>query len=311
MKHTLRPYKSLGIAILVGVGLTMVPHLAVAQANDLRQLIHGSNAAFIGGSQGYLGVELADIDNEKVQTLKLKEARGALITLIDHDAPAGKIGLRVNDVVIQLDGKDVKNADQLRHMLKEIPAGRKVSIEISRDGNIQTMAVELADRQMLGHAVWNTLGSGGDVFSSPQSMGMLPGSGDAPTSGGGFHIPFFGSSLNVGVMVEPLTSQMADYLGVQSGLMVKQVARRSNAAAAGLKAFDVILKVGAEQIANVAGWDRALRANQGKSVQITILRDKKQQMLMLQVDPKRGQGAFISPTEDDERLLPAQRSDCV
>src|SRR5512146_2595540 len=148
MKHTLRPYKSLGYAILVGVGLMMVPRLAAAQANDLRQLIQGSDAAFIGGSQGYLGVELADIDNEKAQTLKLKEARGALITLIDHDAPAGQIGLRVNDVVIQLDGKDVKNADQLRHILKEIPAGRKVSIEISRDGNIQTMAVELADRQL-------------------------------------------------------------------------------------------------------------------------------------------------------------------
>lgn len=311
MKHTLRPYKSLGYAILVGVGLMMVPRLAAAQANDLRQLIQGSDAAFIGGSQGYLGVELADIDNEKAQTLKLKEARGALITLIDHDAPAGQIGLRVNDVVIQLDGKDVKNADQLRHILKEIPAGRKVSIEISRDGNIQTMAVELADRQLLGHAVWNKIGSGGDVFSSPQSMGMLPGSGDAPTSGGGFHIPFFGSSLNVGVMVEPLTSQMADYLGVQSGLMVKQVARKSDAAAAGLKAFDVILKVGAEQIANVAGWDRALRANQGKSVQITILRDKKQQMLTLQVDPKHGQGAFISPAKDGGKPLQAQRSDCV
>lgn len=310
MKHTLRPYKCLGIAILAGVGLMIVPHLAVAQANDLRQLIQGSDAAFIGGSQGYLGVELADIDNEKAQTLKLKEARGALITLIDHDAPAGQIGLRVNDVVIQLDGKDVKNADQLRHILKEIPAGRKVSIEISRDGNIQTLAVELADRQLLGHAVWNKI-SGGDVFSSSPSMGMLSGSGDAPTSGGGFHFPFFGSSLNVGVMVEPLTSQMADYLGVQSGLMVKQVARKSDAAAAGLKAFDVILKVGAEQIANVAGWDRALRANQGKSVQITILRDKKQQMLTLQVDPKHGQGAFISPGKDGGQPLPIQHSDCV
>ena len=59
-------------------------------------------------------------------------------------------------------------------------------------------------------------------------------------------MPFFGSSLNVGAMVEPLTSQMAEYLGVPNGLMVKQVARKSEAAAAGLKAFDVILKVGTE-----------------------------------------------------------------
>jgi C-terminal processing protease CtpA/Prc len=104
---------------------------------------------------------------------------------------------------------------------------------------------------------------------------------------GGFHFPFFGSTLNVGALVEPLTSQMAEYLGVPSGLMVKQVARKSEAASAGLKAFDVILKVGAEPVTTVADWDRALRANRGKSVPVTILRDRKQQTITLQVDSRR------------------------
>jgi membrane-associated protease RseP (regulator of RpoE activity) len=99
-------------------------------------------------------------------------------------------------------------------------------------------------------------------------------------------MPFFGSSLNVGALVEPLTSQMADYLGVPGGLMVKQVARKSEAEAAGLKAFDVILKVGSDPIATVADWDRSLRANQGKPVQVSVLRDRKQQALTLQVDSK-------------------------
>ncbi len=98
------------------------------------------------GSQGYLGVDLTDVDQEKAQSLRLKEVRGAVITLIDHDAPAGQIGLRVNDVVLKLNGQRVEGAEQLRRMLREIPAGRKVSMEISRDGNIQTLAVELAER---------------------------------------------------------------------------------------------------------------------------------------------------------------------
>jgi membrane-associated protease RseP (regulator of RpoE activity) len=102
-----------------------------------------------------------------------------------------------------------------------------------------------------------------------------------------FHMPFFGSTLNVGAMVEPLTSQMADYLGVPNGLMVKQVARRSEAAAAGLRAFDVILKVGPDAISTSADWERSLHANKGKPVQVTILRDRKQQTLTLQVDSKR------------------------
>ena len=171
-----------------------------------------------------------------------------------------------------------------------------MSLEISRDGNMQTLAVELADRRAMEHEVWNKLGNGGDVFAPGAGDGDSGGGGDAPLPGG-FHMPFFGSSLNVGAMVEPLTAQMAEYLGVPSGLMVKQVARKSEAATAGLKAFDVILKVGADAMTTLADWDRALRANQGKPVQVTILRDRKQQTLTLQVDSKAHQGEL----EDSSR----------
>jgi C-terminal processing protease CtpA/Prc len=304
MKHFMRPYRSFGFVVLAGAAAlaAMAPPGARAQGRELAQLLEGSNPLLLHStSQGYLGVDLADIDQEKAQGLKLKEVRGALITLIDHDAPAGQIGLKVNDVVLQLNGQNVEGAEQLRRMLKEIPAGRKVSLEISRDGNVQTLAVELADRRVMEHDVWNKIGSGGDVFAQGSGMGILTGSGDAPLPGA-FHMPFFGSSLNVGALVEPLTSQMAEYLGVANGLMVKQVVRKSEAAAAGLKAFDVILKVGSESISTSADWDRALRSNAGKPVQVTILRDKKQQTLTLQVDSKHKQGELecevICPSGD-------------
>ncbi len=225
------------------------------------------------------------MDQEKAQSLKLKEVRGAVITLIDHDAPAGQIGLKVNDVVLKLNGQPVEGAEQLRRMLREIPAGRKVSLEISRDGNMQTLAVELADRRVMEHDVWNKIGNSGDGFTqSPPGLGILGNGGDAPLPRVSHAV--LRQQLNVGALVEPLTSQMAEYLGVPSGVMVKQVARKSEAAAAGLQAFDVILKVGTEAITNLSAWDRALRANQGKPVQVTILRDRKQQTLTLQVDSK-------------------------
>jgi C-terminal processing protease CtpA/Prc len=286
MKHFLRPCICLGWVVLVGVAIA--PPGVRAQGRGLIELFQEPNALLRSGSQGYLGVDLADVDQEKAQALKLKEVRGAIITLIDHDAPAGQIGLKVNDVVIQLNGQAVEGAEQLRRMLREIPAGRKVSLEISRDGNIQTLAVQLADRRAMEHDVWNRIGTGGDIFATPPAgMGILAeGGGDAPLPGG-FHMPFFGSSLHVGALVEPLTSQMAEYLGVHSGLMVKQVARKSEAAKAGLKAFDVILKVGPDAVATLADWERALHANQGKPVQVTVLRDRRQQTITLQVDSKR------------------------
>jgi len=302
MKHLLRPYRSLGFVVMLGAGLAMAPASAPAQATEITQILQEPSPLLLhsSSSQGYLGVDVADLDSGKAQELKLKEVRGAVITLIDHDAPAGQIGLKVNDVVIQLNGQNVEGAEQLRRMLREIPAGRKVSLEISRDGNVQTLAVELADRRAMEHDVWNKLGNGGDVFASSPGMGILAG-GDGSLPGA-FRLPIFGSTLNVGALVEPLTTQMAEYLGVPSGLMVKQVARKSEAAAAGLKAFDVILKVGPDAITNVSGWDRALRANQGKPVQVTILRDKKQQTVTLQVDSKH-KGEL-----EEEEIFPA--GDC-
>jgi predicted metalloprotease with PDZ domain len=276
---------------------------ARAQSTDIGELLQGTNPLLQhSSSQGYLGVWIDDVDAEKAQALKLKEVRGAVITLIDHDAPAGQIGLRVNDVVVQLNGQNVEGAEQLRRMLREIPPGRKVSLEFSRDGNLQTTSVELVDHRAMEHDVWNKLGNNGDVFAQAPGMGVLPGGGDAPLPGM-FHMPIWGPTLNVGAMVEPLTGQMAEYLGVPSGLMVKQVAHKSEAATAGFKAFDVILKVGPDVVTTMSDWDRALRSNQGKQVQVTILRDKKQQTLTLQVDSKRKTGAL-----EMEELFPS--GDC-
>ncbi|HEX4029902.1 MAG TPA: PDZ domain-containing protein [Terracidiphilus sp.] len=305
MKHLLRPYRKLHphaqrIAIAAaGAWLAIVLVVAVlvcaarpgrAQTTAVIHFLHRPFPLLAhSSSQGYLGVSITDVDADKAQALKVKEAHGAVITLIDHDAPAGQVGLKINDVVLALNGQTVDGADQLRKMLREIPPGHKISLEISRDGNIQTMAVELAERKTLDHDVWDKIDSDGDGIAPVPGMAILPGGsggGDEPYSSG-FHLPFFGSSLNVGTLVEPLTSQMADYLGVAGGLMVKQVTRKSEAATAGFRAFDVILKVGMDAITTSADWERALRSNQGKPVQVTILRDKKQQTLTLQVDSKR------------------------
>jgi len=120
-------------------------------------------------------------------------------------------------------------------------------------------------------------------------------------------MPSFGSSLKVGALVEPLTAQMAAHLGVDSGLMVKEVTHKSDAETAGLRAFDVILKVGSDTIATSADWDRALRANQGKPVQVIILRDKKQETLTLQVNSKhRDKGELEMPLTPDQQKELAQ-----
>jgi len=97
MKHFLRPYRKVRITLaFVGAtaALALVPHLAHAQAQEMSPMFEDpSPFAVRASAAGYLGVDIEDIDTDKAQALKLKEVRGAVITLIDHDAPAGQIGL--------------------------------------------------------------------------------------------------------------------------------------------------------------------------------------------------------------------------
>jgi membrane-associated protease RseP (regulator of RpoE activity) len=290
MKYLLRPFQSIAFvpaALLVfGAGFWLSPPGAMAQSTKIVQFLEQVDPLLSHSSPGYLGVLVTDVDNDAASRLKLKEVRGALITLIDHDAPAGQIGLRVNDVVLEVNGQRVEGSEQFGRMLREIPAGRKVTLMLSRDGSSQTVEVQLVDRKVMEQDVWNKLGNSTEISGQTPALGILPGGGgDVPETG--FHMPFVGTnSLHVGAMVEPLTAQMADYLGVPGGIMVKGVTRKSEAAAAGILARDVILKVGNDPISTTADWDRALRANQGKPVQVTILRDRKLQIINLQVDSK-------------------------
>jgi membrane-associated protease RseP (regulator of RpoE activity) len=279
MKYILRPYIAIALAVVLSAAAG-----GRAQSSRVSQLLEKFDPLLTHSPQGYLGVLVSDVDNDSATKLKLKEVRGALITLIDHDAPAGQVGLRVNDVVLEVNGQRVEGAEQFGRMMREIPAGRKVNLLISRDGNTQNLEVQLCDRKVMEQDVWNKFNHPADSGGPAPTKSLFTGSGDV--GGSHFPFPFSGSSLNVGAAVEPLQPQTAEVLGIQNGILVRQVARKSEAAAAGFKPKDVILKVGTEIIKTTADWDRALRSNQNSPVQVTILRDGKQQVLNLQVDSK-------------------------
>lgn len=285
MKHLLRPYteRRNWIALALAGGLIAASATGLpAQGLQLRELWAQRWLLLHSHSQGLLGVYVGDVDQDRAQALHVREMHGAEITILDHDAPASKAGLKLHDVIVQMNGQAVENAEQVRRVLHETPPGKKVQLVISRDGAPLTFTVQMADRRKVQEEAWEELGAPG-VANVP-SQGFLSGGGNAPS---GFHLPFTGNSLHVGVMVEPLTAQMADFLGVNGGVMIKSVAHKSAADAAGLKRHDVILEVGGENVATASDWERLLRGADGKPVQVAIFRDRAKQLVLLQVDGKR------------------------
>lgn len=98
------------------------------------------------GGSAYLGVDIADITSDRLGALKLKEEKGVEVTMVDQDAPAGKAGIKEHDVILTLNGTAIESKTQLHRMIRETPAGRLVTLGLSRDGQPLTIKVQLANR---------------------------------------------------------------------------------------------------------------------------------------------------------------------
>ena len=234
-------------------------------------------------AQGYLGVNLSEVDTDRITALHLKDAHGAEVTLVDHDAPAGKSGLKVHDVILQLDGQPVENAEQLKHRLLDMPSGRTVSFLVNRDGAPLTINVQLCDREELEHKAWSRHKTVPEPAPPTRSGFSQTFVGRPSTAVTGILDTVMPKGLYVGAELNPVRTQLADYFGVSSGtgLLVENVDYQSPAARAGLKAGDVVVKVESQQMTSKGDWVKAIRNHRGHLVQVTVMRNKQEQVLTM------------------------------
>jgi serine protease Do len=291
MKHFLR----LGWTFFAAGGtlLAVGNHQSFAQPIS----VFSDTPAYLAhNSQSYLGIDIHDIDNDRATALKLKDLHGAEIVTVDHDAPANKAGLKIHDVVLEMNGQRVEGADQLRRMLRETPPGHTVNFVVSRDGQQQNISVELADRAKVEANAWSKHFTVPDPSEAPTTQDGLVG----PSTrgfGNGFFGVFTTNGLYVGADVDVISTQLASYFGVSdgTGLLVKSVDENSPAAAAGLKAGDVITKVNNGVMASRADWLKTLHNNRGKQVQLTVMRNKKEQTMSMQAGEPKKKGELDMP----------------
>ncbi len=284
MKYLLRLDSKLGIAAPLLAICLAGGTVGQAQGWGFAQMMGEPALLMHSHAQSYLGIDIADVDQDRATALHLRAARGAEITILDHDAPAAKAGLRLHDVITQINGKVMATADDVKQFLRGTAPGRKLQLQISREGTPQSVTVQMADRRKLQQEALQQLGGGGGASTSGQ--GFFTGGGDLAVGKGSYAL-LPGSSLHIGAMVEPLTAQMAEFLDLSGGVMVKSVARKTAADVAGLKPHDVILGIGGEPVSTTSDWERLIRTSEGKPVQVEILRDRTKQLVLLQVDGKR------------------------
>ena len=241
-----------------------------------------------GSGSSYMGVDIAAVRAERLAELKLKEEKGAEITMVDEDAPAGKAGLREHDVILSLNGAAIESAAQLRRMIKEIPPGRVVTLGISRDGQPQTIKVQLADRAKSKNWQPNAHEFNFKMPEFPQLPDF-----DLPVT-----VVIAHSSLRSGLMVENLTPQLGEFFGVKDGkgALVRSVEKGSRGEKAGFHAGDVIVKVNDQLVHDASDFTHALHGSAKGAAAVTIMRDKHEQTLTLTLPEKKDSGHLFENT---------------
>jgi serine protease Do len=246
------------------------------------------------GSGSYLGVDTRDVTPDRLADLHLKDERGVEVTMVDQDAPAGKAGLKEQDVILTLNGNDVQSVEQLRRMIRETPPGRVVTLGVSRNGQPMTVKVELAERKKTyGH----NFGPDGKEFKfTMPTMPVMPVMPDIdpPVS-----IVVVHSSARSGLMVENLTPQLGDFFGAKNGqgVLVRSVEKGSRADKAGFRAGDVIVKINGEPIHDSGDFSHALRSRQDNTASISVIRDRKEQTITITLPEHKQSDLFRESLE--------------
>lgn len=234
-------------------------------------------------SGAYLGVQITAVTPQRASALKLQESAGAIITYVDQDGPACHAGLMENDVVVAFDGAKVDGPEQLQGLIHVSPPQKTVTLTIVRNGQRKDLKVTLGSWSVMSHA----------RAMPPIALGSAP---PPHAYAPDLEIPSFTVlSARHGLVVESLSPQLADFFGVPRGhgVLVRSVEGGSPAAAAGLKAGDIILKVNNETVHDMADWQRGMHV-QATKVSVSIWRDKHEQTVVINV-PGPGDNSWLQP----------------
>jgi len=104
------------------------------------------NEELFGGKRAYLGVSLVDLSPELRDYYGAPKSSGLLVSSIEDDSPADKAGIRVGDIIISIDGKDVESSVDLRRNLREKKDGDSVRVELLRGRSRQTVVATVVER---------------------------------------------------------------------------------------------------------------------------------------------------------------------
>ncbi len=218
---------------------------------------------------GRLGVMIQDVTQDVKKEKDLSVSSGALVTDVMDESAAEKAGIEEGDVIVKFGDRQIENGDDLVRAVRKAKTGTDIQIEVVRKTEHKTLTARLKKDRGLDSYSFN--------FTPP----VLP---KIPRMR--FHWRSFGENAMSGMEVQELSKQLADYFEAPDhhGLLVTDVESGSEADKAGVKAGDVIVKVGDESVRDIEDLSSGLSDTKDHEANLTIIRKGKQVNLKLHVE---------------------------
>jgi len=176
--------------------------------------------------RGWLGVTIQNLTPDIAKHLGIKQEKGALVTDVVKDSPAGKSGFKRGDLIVEFDGRPVADTTSLRNMVAQTSPGKTVEVKIVRDGETRTLNV--------------TIGEFPEKLAAPASKE-------------------YNNALK-GVHVQALTPEIRNSLNIPQtieGVIVTNVEGDSPAYGV-LRQKDVILEINRKSIKGIQDYERVV-----------------------------------------------------
>src|SRR5271165_5680706 len=206
-----------------GIGFALPINMVVRVYNDIIR-----EGKVVRGS---IGVEWNKTD--KPELLKALGARyGVLVNKVRPGGPAAKAGLKEEDIIVALNGKPVKDGEDLVGRVSELPVGTQADVTVDRDGKNMSFKVAIQDRS--------------EVFKDDPRLGSVP-KEEEPAKAEGV------TQARFGMKIRTLTDADKENDGLQgkTGVLVMSVDPDSFAEDIGIQEKDVITSINRQPVASV------------------------------------------------------------
>ncbi len=203
----------------IGIGFSIPAELAIGVVDQLRE--------FGETRRGWLGVRIQPVTDEIAESLSMPLARGALVSGIIKGGPVDNGSIRVGDVIIKFDGRDIKEMRELPLAVAESPVGKAVDVVVVRKGVEQTVKV--------------TLGRLEEGEKLAEAAAATPQGEAGPVA----------TATALGMTVGELDDEARSKFGIEpdvTGVVVTEVAPDSAAAERGVVAGEVITEIAQETV---------------------------------------------------------------